>query len=150
MVEANPSLTNQASRHIFSNGNLIITASQVVSAMMKFVSLSNTMLKNKQGIEPWMQTRWADYVMTLEWLYEFHTAASDTASQNLLLETMQLIQDNGNDWIGVFQEAHFPKIPTEQIGASPFGVLTWHGVNIAEGLKAGASAYRHTKNATRE
>jgi hypothetical protein len=117
--------------------------------MMKFVSLSNTMLKNKQGIEPWMQTRWEDYVMTLEWLYEFHTQSNDTTSQQLLLETMQLIQDNGDDWIGVFQEENFPKIATEQLGGAPFGVLTWHGVNMAEGLKAGAAAYRHTNNSTR-
>ena len=125
-------------------------AYQVVSAMMKFVSLSNTMLKNKQGIEPWMQTRWEDYVMTLEWLYEYHIPANDTANQQLLLETMELVQQNGDDWIGVFQEQYFPKVATELAGNAPFGVLTWHGVNMAEGLKAGAAAYRYTGNATRQ
>lgn len=108
------------------------------------------MLKNGQGIEPWMQTRWEDYIITLEWLYDNHIASNDTASQQLLLETMQLVQSTGDDWIGVFQEEHFPKVPAEKAGTSPFGVLTWHGVNMAEGLKAGAAAYRYTSNATRQ
>lgn len=108
------------------------------------------MLKAGEGVEPWMQTRWADYLMTLEWLYEYHTAPNDTATQQLLIETMQLIQSTGDNWIEVFQEQYFPKLPTEQLGPGPFGVLTWHGVNVAEGLKAGAAAYRYTNNATRQ
>lgn len=96
-----------------------------------------------------MQTRWSDYIMTLQWLYDYHTAANDTTTQNLLLDTMKMLQSTGDDWIGVFQPQNFPKVPTEQAGNNPFGVLTWHGVNMAEGLKAGASAYRYTSNATR-
>lgn len=50
MVEANPSLTNR-----------------VVSAMYKFVSLANSMLKNGEGLEEWTETRWEDFVITLQW-----------------------------------------------------------------------------------
>lgn len=40
----------------------------VVTALHKFVSLANTMLKNNgQGVEPWAQTRWEDFVITLQW-----------------------------------------------------------------------------------
>jgi hypothetical protein len=115
---------------------------------MKFVSLSNTMLKSNQGIEPWTQTRWEDYVITLQWLYDYHVATNDTATQLLLISTMQLLRSTGSNWFGVFLPANFPKVPTEQAGNNPFGVLTWHGVNMAEGLKAGAAAWRWTGNAS--
>jgi hypothetical protein len=39
----------------------------VVNALHKFVALANTMLRNGQGIEPWTQTRWEDFVITLQW-----------------------------------------------------------------------------------
>lgn len=50
MVEANPALTDQ-----------------VVTALYKFVNLANTMLQTGAGLEPWTQTRWEDFVMTLQW-----------------------------------------------------------------------------------
>ena len=50
MVEANPSL-----------------ASRVVPALHKFVSLANTMLHNGEGLEQWTNTRWEDFVITLQW-----------------------------------------------------------------------------------
>ena len=50
MVEYNPDLTDQ-----------------VVTALYKCVSLDNTMLHNGQGVEAWTQTRWEDFVMTLQW-----------------------------------------------------------------------------------
>jgi len=87
-------------------------------------------------------------VITLQWLYDYHTAANDTTTQALLVDTMQRLRQTGSNWFGVFEPANFPKLPTEQLGASPFGVLTWHGVNMAEGLKAGAAAYRLTGNAS--
>ena len=99
-------------------------------------------------MEEWTQTRWEDYVITLQWLYDYHTAANDTTTQALLVDTMQRLRQTGSNWFGVFEPANFPKLPTEQLGASPFGVLTWHGVNMAEGLKAGAAAYRLTGNAS--
>ena len=50
MVEANPSL-----------------ATKVVPALQKFVSLANTMIQNGEGLEEWTNTRWEDFVITLQW-----------------------------------------------------------------------------------
>lgn len=50
MVEANASL-----------------ADQVVPALHKFVTLANTMLHNGEGLEDWTNTRWEDFVITLQW-----------------------------------------------------------------------------------
>lgn len=40
---------------------------------------------------------------------------------------------------------YFPKTAVENL-TNPFPVLTWHGVNMAEGLKALPSTYRFTHN----
>lgn len=41
---------------------------KIVSAMMKFVTLSNSMLKNNYtGVEEWGAARWQDYVLVLQW-----------------------------------------------------------------------------------
>lgn len=50
MVEANPSLTDR-----------------VVPSLHKFVKLANAMLHNGTGLEPWTNTRWEDFVITLQW-----------------------------------------------------------------------------------
>jgi len=50
MAEHDPTLTNQ-----------------VVTALHKFVALANTMLHAGQGLEPWTQTRWEDFVIVLQW-----------------------------------------------------------------------------------
>ena len=57
MVEANPSL-----------------AEQVVPALHRFVSLTNTMLHNGQGLEDWTNTRWEDFVITLQWWVTIDTS----------------------------------------------------------------------------
>ena len=53
MVEYNSSLTDQ-----------------VVDALYKFVECANTMLHNGEGVEAWTQTRWEDFVMSLQWYYK--------------------------------------------------------------------------------
>lgn len=51
MVEFNPALTDS-----------------VVTALYKFVTLANAMLKNNgEGVEDWTATRWEDFVITLQW-----------------------------------------------------------------------------------
>ncbi|EMD39171.1 hypothetical protein CERSUDRAFT_152169 [Gelatoporia subvermispora B] len=124
MVEANPSLTNR-----------------VVSAMYKFVNLANSMLKNGEGLEEWTETRWEDFVITLQWLYDFHPQGQE----DMLIETMELLKWTGDPWEDVFEEQYFPKGPVEHL-QNPFSVLTWHGVNMAEGLKALPATYRFTHN----
>lgn len=41
---------------------------KIVTAMMKFVTLSNTMLHNNYtGVEEWGAARWQDYALVLQW-----------------------------------------------------------------------------------
>ncbi|KAF5351455.1 hypothetical protein D9757_012065 [Collybiopsis confluens] len=127
MVEYNPALTDE-----------------VVTALHKFVSLANTMLHNGQGVEAWTQTRWEDFVMTLQWLYDFHP----NNNQALLLDTMEQLKYTGVPWELVFESQYFPTTATENL-RNPLGyVLSWHGVNMAEGLKALPATYRFTHNQT--
>ncbi|CDO69653.1 hypothetical protein BN946_scf184851.g41 [Trametes cinnabarina] len=128
MVEANSSL-----------------ADRVVPALHKFVSLANTMLHNGEGLEDWTRTRWEDFVMTLQWatdrLYDFYPEGKE----DLLIDTMKMLKYTGDPWEDVFKEEYFPQGPVENL-PNPFPVLTWHGVNMAEGLKALPSTYRFTHN----
>ncbi|KAI0642095.1 hypothetical protein C8Q79DRAFT_1013969 [Trametes meyenii] len=124
MVEANSSLANR-----------------VVPALHKFVSLANTMLHNGQGLEDWTRTRWEDFVMVLQWLYDFHP----NGKEDLLIDTMKMLKYTGDPWEDVFNEKYFPQTAVEHL-KNPFNVLTWHGVNMAEGLKALPATYRFTHN----
>ncbi|KAJ7924357.1 hypothetical protein B0H13DRAFT_1978054 [Mycena leptocephala] len=98
---------------------------EVVTALYKFVNLANTMLRsNNTGVEAWTATRWEDFVMTLQ-------------CQALLIDTMERLK-----WTGVFSKQVFLENTP-----NPFNLpLTWHGVNMAEGLKALPATYRFTHN----
>ncbi|KAJ3511275.1 hypothetical protein NLJ89_g4191 [Agrocybe chaxingu] len=116
MLEYDPSLTDQ-----------------VVTALHKFVVVANAMLHAGQGVDAWAQTRWEDFVMVLQWLYDYHP----NGKEDLLIDTMKYLKWTGVPWEKVFSEQN------------PFGLpLTWHGVNMAEGLKALPSTYRFTHNQT--
>ncbi|KAI9067980.1 hypothetical protein FKP32DRAFT_1672687 [Trametes sanguinea] len=124
MVEANSSL-----------------ADRVVPALHKFVALANTMLHNGEGLEDWTRTRWEDFVIVLQWLYDFYPEGKE----DLLIDTMKMLKYTGDPWEDVFNEQYFPQEAVENL-RNPFPVLTWHGVNMAEGLKALPSTYRFTHN----
>lgn len=42
-------------------------AETVIPKLYKFVDLANGMLKNGTGLEEWTQTRWEDFVISLQW-----------------------------------------------------------------------------------
>ncbi|QRV72340.1 glycoside hydrolase family 127 protein [Ceratobasidium sp. AG-Ba] len=110
-----------------------------VTAFHKFVALSNTMLKNKQGYGDWTQgTRWQDYAMALQWLYDNHPNGNEV----LLLDTMQRIKSVSTNWRDVFSASKFPTTAVTDMR------IYWHGVNLAEGLKASAATYRFTHDAS--
>ncbi|PPQ92505.1 hypothetical protein CVT25_010338 [Psilocybe cyanescens] len=109
MVEHDPTLTTS-----------------VVNSLHKFVALANTMLHAGQGVEAWTQTRWEDFVIVLQWLYDNYP----NGKEDLLIDTMEQLKYTGVPW-----------------EKNPFNLpLTWHGVNMAEGLKALPSTYRFTHN----
>lgn len=99
------------------------------------------MLQQNQGLEEWGQARWYEYVVSLQWLYENHP----NGNENLLMDTMNRIRSTGLDWNAVFDPSNFPTGPTENINP-PFGIISVHGVNVAEALKAGAVAFRFSSN----
>ncbi|KAF4613200.1 hypothetical protein D9613_011183 [Agrocybe pediades] len=125
MVEHDPSLTDQ-----------------VVTALHKFVALANTMLHSGKGVESWTATRWEDFVIVLQWLYDNHP----NGKEDLLIDTMKQLKYTGVPWEKVFSAQYFPTTAVEHT-PNPFNLpLTWHGVNMAEGLKALPSTYRFTHN----
>ncbi|KAJ6628514.1 hypothetical protein B0H10DRAFT_2173316 [Mycena sp. CBHHK59/15] len=108
--------------------------STIVAAMIKFVVLANSMLKdNYAGVEEWGAARWQDFVIVLEVLYDNHPSDQ----QSILLETMQLLQASGTNWTSVFSPTNFP---TGDTGTA--GDIQWHGVNLGQALKEQAVAYR--------
>ncbi|KAJ7671922.1 hypothetical protein B0H17DRAFT_1084643 [Mycena rosella] len=129
MTEFNPSLTDQ-----------------VVTSLYKFVNLANSMLKsNNTGVEEWTATRWEDFVMTLQWLYDNHP--NGTSSQALLIDTMERLKWTGFLGRRCFRSRFFFPTTAVENTPNPFNLpLTWHGVNMAEGLKALPATYRFTHN----
>ncbi|KAJ7270086.1 hypothetical protein B0H12DRAFT_824168 [Mycena haematopus] len=114
---------------------------RVVAAFHRFVPLANAMLKAGNGTDEWAATRWEDFVYTLQWLYDNHP----NGQEDLLIETMHLSKLSGIPWELVFSEEFFPKVEVEKL-ENPFPELSWHGVNVAEGLKALPVTYRFTHN----
>ncbi|KAF5343072.1 hypothetical protein D9758_011159 [Tetrapyrgos nigripes] len=128
MVEATPDLTDR-----------------VVTALYKFVQLANTMLHNNaQGVEEWGQARWHDFVITLQWLYDFHP----NGNEDLLMDTMHMLRSTGLPWEVMFSPEVFIKTPTGGPDDNPpLGYIrAWHGVNVAEAFKALPATYRFTHN----
>ncbi|KAJ7188795.1 hypothetical protein C8R46DRAFT_30235 [Mycena filopes] len=113
----------------------------VVAALHKFVPLANAMLKAGNGTEEWAATRWEDFVYVLQWLYDNHPNGQEA----LLIDTMHQSKLSGIPWELVFSEKFFPKLEAEKL-ENPFPELSWHGVNMAEGLKALPATYRFTHN----
>ncbi|KAF5353734.1 hypothetical protein D9758_008623 [Tetrapyrgos nigripes] len=115
---------------------------RVVTALHKFVNLANEMLRKEQGVDKWAMTRWEDFVLALQWLHDYHPRGQE----KLLVDTMTRLKWSGVPWEKVFSEKYFPRGPVENL-TNPFGLeLSWHGVNMAEGLKALPATYRFTHN----
>ncbi|KAF7296050.1 hypothetical protein MKEN_01420100 [Mycena kentingensis (nom. inval.)] len=114
---------------------------RVVDALHRFVPLANRMLHAGQGTEEWAATRWEDFVVTLQWLYD-----NDPRGQEaLLVDTMHQSKLSGIPWELVFSEKLTLRDLAEKL-KNPFPELSWHGVNMAEGLKALPATYRFTHN----
>ncbi|KAJ7742166.1 hypothetical protein DFH07DRAFT_964682 [Mycena maculata] len=114
---------------------------EVVAALHKFVPLANAMLKAGNGTDEWAATRWEDFVYVLQWLYDNHPNGQEA----LLIDTMKESKASGVPWESIFSEEFFPKVEGKKL-ENPFPELSWHGVNMAEGLKALPATYRFTHN----
>ncbi|MCJ1388159.1 hypothetical protein MMC18_001004 [Xylographa bjoerkii] len=120
-------------------------APQVIPAMHKFVNLMHSLLLDgKNTSEVWGRARYADMILSLQWLYE--TYPENNAE--VLIETMQRLKDHGLDWAGYYTEQNyiFDDLDTVSNTAGDFSFV--HAVNAAQGLKTGAVDYRFTRNTT--
>ena len=85
-------------------------------------------------------------IITLQWLYEKHPANNS----QVLLDNMHSLHEEAYDWQHWFSEGVFPKKPRNELPWDwverhfPFE----HGVNAAQGLKAGAVMRRFIDNDT--
>ncbi|KJZ77191.1 hypothetical protein HIM_03512 [Hirsutella minnesotensis 3608] len=119
--------------------------SQVVKSLRRFMSLTNTMLKNdsrgfvhcaKDVDCTWGQARIHDMMITMQWLLEHHPSSQDST----LWENMDMFyaqsQYKWDEWYtdGVFQKV----VEADRDAIIPF----IHGVNVGQGLKASAVIYR--------
>lgn len=122
-------------------------AAKVIPVMQTFVNLMHSMLVENIGLtQIWGRARYPDMLISLQWLYENYPEGNE----EVLLETMYLLQSRSYDWSGywtvgsfIFADLDTVQPPVE--GPSPLFPFT-HGVNAAQGLKAGATIYRFTAN----
>ena len=69
VAQADPSQTTKIVNAMHKVGLLHVCYMLFVSlTFVKFVKLSNDMLKKNQGMEEWTRTRWQDYQLVLQWL----------------------------------------------------------------------------------
>lgn len=117
----------------------------VIPAMYKFVHLMHAMLVKDVGLtQPWGRVRYPDMIISLQWLSENYPLRNQT----VLFETMSLLQSRGYNWSSYWTEENFLFVDLDTIQPSIEGESSQfpyvHGVNAAQGLKAGATIYRYT------
>ncbi|OAG09625.1 uncharacterized protein CC84DRAFT_1083669 [Paraphaeosphaeria sporulosa] len=131
---------------------------RVVDSLWKFMEVTNTMLRDNftgyhyhegdavgQGDEQWGRVRVQDMLITLQWLYEEHSA-SHNASQ--VMENMQLLIEGSLDWADWYNPKVYIKEDLNTLPVSETEPLFAyeHGVNVGQGLKALAVFRRVTHN----
>ncbi|CAE6471555.1 unnamed protein product, partial [Rhizoctonia solani] len=111
---------------------------KIVRSLMRFIRLANNMLRQGKGIQDWTKgTRWQDFSLGMQWLHDHGGQPEDL---ELLYDTMVRVKAVSTDWRSVFSEERFPKEAVNEWR------IYWHGVNLAEGLKAMAVGYRFSKD----
>ncbi|KAF9459203.1 hypothetical protein BDZ94DRAFT_1199867 [Collybia nuda] len=121
-------------------------APRIIDAMHKFVALAHDIWKaGKQGTPDmgfqfdYQFVRWEEFIYILEWMHD----NAPQGKEAMLLETMQLVRNQGFSWKTQFYtNATFPKTPV-----TSFNQHT-HGVNNAQALKSEALAWRFTGDAS--
>lgn len=119
---------------------------RVVPALTKFFGLLDKLLAERP-LDEWARARWADLVVSIDWLY-------DRAPDPKLLALAANVHKQGLDWIGLARS--FPyREPVTKARLAEFQKAAggkWlndecnltHGVNVAMGLKAPGVWSRHS------
>jgi Beta-L-arabinofuranosidase, GH127 len=131
----------------------------VLPAMNRFVTLMNSMLHNngsgylpQQGdlLSPddhiWGRVRVCDMLVSLQWLYENAPANNS----KILLDNMSMLREGQLDWADWYQEGVYisQDLSTVDVAITTKYFPYEHGVNVGQGLKAGAVINRFTNNAS--
>jgi hypothetical protein len=111
---------------------------RVIPALQKCFKKLDQVLDDKpldswKEFADWARYRWADLVLTIDWLYD-HT------HEPWLLDLATKVRRQGFDW-----RAHYEKFSDTGRTAKPH--MWTHGVNTAMGLKQPAVWYRHAGDA---
>ena len=105
---------------------------KVIPSMYRFVDLMHSMLKDGKGLgQIWGRARYADMIISLQWLYE----RSPQGKQDLLLETMHLLKEQGLDWAGYYEprEFIFDDLDTVELAVTEASFGFVHAVNSGQG-----------------
>ncbi|KAF2103088.1 hypothetical protein NA57DRAFT_52623 [Rhizodiscina lignyota] len=130
---------------------------QVLNALHSFFKLMNSMLHDdyagylyKDGDKvgsfdtSWGRVRLCDMLITLQWMLE-----NDPRNQSsILIDNMQLMLNEQLDWASWYQEDVYPTQDLSTLPVAQTENQYWfeHGVNVGQGLKAGAVIRRLTHN----
>jgi hypothetical protein len=131
----------------------------MLPALRKYLDLAHSMLKNNgtgylgahgdvlsDEDHGWGRVRAADMMITLQWLVEHD---QDGGQKQKHLETMDMLRSGMLDWADWYNNHYIPKdfsqLPEDAL--KPYFPWT-HGVNVGQGLKAGAVINRFERNST--
>ena len=115
---------------------------RILPALLRAARRIQTLLET-QPLRSWAKMRWADFSLSLFWLYE-------RTGDDWLLDLGRTLRAQGYDW-----QAHFSDLPGKaRTDPAVLKTLSWdealvlHGVNNAMGVKSGAIWYRQTGEKT--
>ncbi|ORX39179.1 putative exported protein [Kockovaella imperatae] len=124
----------------------------VVDALRRYYRLMNAMLKDGgkgflDGSQPqWGQLRVYDTILGIQWLLEHQPSGDD----DMLWETMWLLEHlNPLKWEDWYKAKGYPRSLDDPEKELPHDVMSLHGVNVGQGLKAPAVSYRNRANPSR-
>ncbi|KAL9029829.1 MAG: hypothetical protein Q9196_001974 [Gyalolechia fulgens] len=124
-------------------------SARIIPALYKFITLMHRMLVHNIGYEQmWGRVRYPDMLITLQWLFEKHPS-NDT---HQILETMSLLDRHGLRWADYYNRGSYISKDLDKVrppitaDSSVFPYV--HGVNAAQGMKAGAAIYRFNDDAS--
>lgn len=127
---------------------------KIITAMHRFVSIANSMLKNNytgyiqqpgDNFDPYGfgVVRAHELSTSLQWLYDVHPRGNEM----MIWETMDLMWAGAivakRDWSNFFVDGVFP---TQGTPIAKAKINFEHGVNMAQGLRFMAQKYRMTRN----
>ncbi|KAI0365783.1 hypothetical protein BV20DRAFT_1056171 [Pilatotrama ljubarskyi] len=110
---------------------------RVAVALHKFATLVNKMLHHGEGIDDESWAFAGDFLVALQWLYEFHP----NDREEFLLETMAMLMRSDDSWSHLFRAENFPAMSMEG-GQLPDVGTYWRAMKAANALMAVGARYR--------